>query len=114
MTAPSVLYIASASVTDPLIVSQVIRYLEQMRPSLTACHLITFERDGSRDSSPIAQELMAAGITWHPIQAWSRLRSVASGLIDVVLLPVLAVSLPAKKLTLFTAEVFWLARLAES
>ena len=76
MTAPSVLYIASASVTDPLIVSQVIRYLEQMRPSLTACHLITFERDGSRDSSPIAQELMAAGITWHPIQAWSRLRSV--------------------------------------
>jgi glycosyltransferase involved in cell wall biosynthesis len=76
MTTPSVLYIASASVSDPLIVSQVIRYLERMRPSLSACHLITFERDGSIDFSQTSEELLAAGIHWHPIKAWKRLRSV--------------------------------------
>lgn len=76
MTAPSVLYIASASASDPLIVSQVIRYLERMRPSLTSCHLITFERDHTQDTSHISAELLSAGINWHPIHAWSRLRSL--------------------------------------
>lgn len=76
MTAPSVLYIASASVSDPLIVSQVIRYLERMRPSLASCHLITFERDHSLNDSQTSADLLAAGINWHPIQAWNRLRSV--------------------------------------
>ena len=76
MTAPSVLYIASASVSDPLIVSQVIRYLERMQSALTSCHLITFERDGSLNESQISRQLQASGINWHPIQAWSRLRSV--------------------------------------
>tara|TARA_R110002072_G_scaffold302999_3_gene491102 strand:+ start:28279 stop:29505 length:1227 start_codon:yes stop_codon:yes gene_type:complete len=76
MTAPSVLYIASASISDPLIVSQVVRYLEQMQHSLTACHLITFERDASEDFSNITERLRAAGIHWHPIKAWKRLRSV--------------------------------------
>ena len=55
MTAPSVLYIASASISDPLIVSQVVRYLEQMQHSLTSCHLITFERDGSKDFSKVSE-----------------------------------------------------------
>lgn len=76
MTAPSVLYIASASVSDPLIVSQVVRYLEQMQHSLASCHLITFERHGSEDFSTVAEELLAVGIHWHPIKAWKRLRSV--------------------------------------
>ena len=76
MTAPSVLYIASASVLDPLIVSQVVRYLEQMQHSLESCHLITFERDDSTDYSGTAEELLASGIVWHPIKAWNRLRSV--------------------------------------
>ena len=76
MTAPSVLYIASASISDPLIVSQVVRYLEQMQHSLASCHLITFERDGSEDLSNVSEELLASGIHWHPIKAWKRLRSV--------------------------------------
>lgn len=76
MTAPSVLYIASASVSDPLIVSQVVRYLEQMQHSLASCHLITFERDCSKDLSKVSEELLASGIHWHPIKAWKRLRSV--------------------------------------
>ena len=76
MTAPSVLYIASASISDPLIVSQVVRYLEQMQHSLTSCHLITFERDGSKDFSKVSEELLTSGIHWHPIAAWKRLRSV--------------------------------------
>lgn len=76
MTAPSVLYIASASISDPLIVSQVVRYLEQMQHSLASCHLITFERDGSEDFSTVSEALLASGIQWHPIKAWKRLRSV--------------------------------------
>lgn len=76
MMAPSVLYIASASVSDPLIVSQVVRYLEQMQHSLASCHLITFEREGSEDFSKLAEELLAVGIHWHPIKAWKRQRSV--------------------------------------
>jgi glycosyltransferase involved in cell wall biosynthesis len=76
MTTPSVLYIASASVTDPLIVSQVIRYLQRMRNSLAPCHLITFERDDSIDFPRISEELLAEGIHWYPVEAWSRLRSV--------------------------------------
>lgn len=76
MTAPSVLYIASASISDPLIVSQVVRYLEQMQHSLRSCHLITFERDDAIDFAKISEELLAAGIHWHPITAWKRVRSV--------------------------------------
>lgn len=76
MMAPSVLYIASASVSDPLIVSQVVRYLEQMQDSLASCHLITFERESSLNFSEISDELLSAGIHWHPIKAWKRLRSV--------------------------------------
>lgn len=76
MTTPSVLYIASASVSDPLIVSQVIRYLQRMRSSLASCQLITFERDGSLDFARVSEELLTDGIHWYPIQAWSRLRSV--------------------------------------
>lgn len=75
MTAPSVLYIASASIRDPLIVSQVIRYLEHMQASLTSCHLITFERESSPDHSRISDELQAAGIRWSPIKAWKKLRT---------------------------------------
>lgn len=75
MTAPSVLYIASASVRDPLIVSQVIRYLEHMQTSLTACHLMTFEREASPDEARISNELRAAGIRWSPIKAWKKLRA---------------------------------------
>lgn len=76
MTAPSVLYIASASISDPLIVSQVVRYLEQMQHSLRSCHLITFERDDAIDFAKTSEELLAAGIHWHPIKAWKRVRSV--------------------------------------
>lgn len=76
MTTPSVLYIASASVSDPLIVSQVIRYLQRMSDSLDSCHLITFERDASLDVARVTQELLADGIRWYPISSWSRLRSV--------------------------------------
>lgn len=75
MSAPSLLYVASASAADPLIVSQVIRYLERMRPNLTACHLITFERDATPDQARTAAQMNEAGIDWHPIEAWSRLRS---------------------------------------
>ena len=76
MTAPSVLYIASASISDPLIVSQVVRYLEQMQNSLCSCHLITFERDDAVDFVKTSEKLLAAGIHWHPIKAWKRVRSV--------------------------------------
>lgn len=76
MTAPSVLYIASASISDPLIESQVIRYLEQMQHSLRSCHLITFERDDSIDFGETSEKLLETGIYWHPIKAWNRVRSV--------------------------------------
>lgn len=76
MTAPSVLYIASASISDPLIVSQVVRYLEQMQHSLRSCHLMTFERDDAIDFAKASEELLAAGIRWYPIKAWKRLRSI--------------------------------------
>ena len=76
MTAPSVLYIASASISDPLIVSQVVRYLEQMQHSLRSCHLITFERDDAIDFGETSEKLLAEGICWHPIKAWKRVRSV--------------------------------------
>ena len=76
MTVPSVLYIASASISDPLIVSQVVRYLEQMQHSLRSCHLITFERDDAIDFAKASEELFAAGIRWYPIKAWKRLRSI--------------------------------------
>ncbi len=76
MMAPSVLYIASASISDPLIVSQVVRYLEQMRSSLCSCHLMTFERDDAVGFVKTSEELLAAGIHWHPIKAWKRVRSV--------------------------------------
>lgn len=74
--AHSVLYIASASISDPLIVSQVVRYLEQMQHSLRSCHVITFERDDAIDFARASEELLAAGIHWHPIKAWKRVRSV--------------------------------------
>jgi len=76
VTVPSVLYIASASISDPLIVSQVVRYLEQMQHSLRSCHLITFERDDAIDFAKASEELFAAGIRWYPIKAWKRLRSI--------------------------------------
>ena len=76
MTAPSVLYIASASISDPLIVSQVVRYLEKMQHQLGSCQLITFERDDAIDFAKTSSELLASGIYWHPIKAWNRLRSV--------------------------------------
>jgi glycosyltransferase involved in cell wall biosynthesis len=76
MTVSSVLYIASASISDPLIVSQVVRYLEKMKHRLGSCHLITFERDAAVDFVKTSEELLASGIHWHPIKAWKRLRSV--------------------------------------
>ena len=76
MTAPSVLYIASASISDPLIVSQVVRYLELMQHRLGSCHLITFERDAAIDLAKTSDELLVSGIHWHPIKSWKRLRSV--------------------------------------
>jgi len=76
MTAPSVLYIASASISDPLIVSQVVRYLEKMQHRLGSCHLITLERDDAIDFAKTSSELLASGVHWHPIKAWKRLRSV--------------------------------------
>jgi glycosyltransferase involved in cell wall biosynthesis len=75
MTAPSVLYVGSASISDPLIVSQVIRYLERMRHALSSCHLITFERDDSLNASQISKGLLESGIHWHPIRSSKRLRA---------------------------------------
>jgi len=75
MVAPSVLYIGSASISDPLIVSQVIRYLERMQHALSSCHLITFERDDVPNAPEIVRGLRDVGINWHPIQASKRLRA---------------------------------------
>ena len=71
-----VLYIASSSICDPLIVSQVVRYLRVLARDLPCCHLLTFERVPLTpvQSAEIESNLRTDGITWTPLVARSRSR----------------------------------------
>ena len=72
-----ILYIASSGIREPLIVSQVVRYLRELRASIETCHLITFER-ASLDSHwtmPQRAALAVDGIHWHPLPASDRFRA---------------------------------------
>ena len=71
-----VLYIASASICDPLIISQVVRYLRVLARGLESCHLLTFERTPLTppQSVQIEEELHADGIAWTPLVARNKSR----------------------------------------
>ncbi len=75
---PRILYIASSGIRDPLIVSQVLRYLKLLSKTLDCCHLVTLEREPFIDSQAktITAELDEHGITWHPQQSLPGMRVV--------------------------------------
>ncbi|HUG91872.1 MAG TPA: glycosyltransferase, partial [Planctomycetaceae bacterium] len=75
-----VLYIASASVTDRLIVSQVLRYLEVLAGEGVGFHLITFERApiAAAEQDQIRDELRESGVVWHPVLSAGRSRILRS------------------------------------
>lgn len=58
------LYIASGGIKEPLIVSQVLRYLKRLNGAFDVCHLLTLERSVPQDSAAIKRELEASGIHW--------------------------------------------------
>ena len=62
---PRVLYIASGGINEPLIVSQVLRYLKRLSGTYKTCHLITLERDMPTDAAAIANRLAQDGIHWQ-------------------------------------------------
>lgn len=75
MSGPRVLYIASSGIQDPLIQSQVIRYIQRIQTD--ECHLITFERDDYQATRSEYESLLAGlGVQWHPVRASRRFRSV--------------------------------------
>jgi glycosyltransferase involved in cell wall biosynthesis len=78
MNSPRLLYIASAGIREPLIVSQVVRYLKRMRSDLDCCHLLTLERNPFTDQEfrTIASDLSNEGINWHVIRARKGFRLV--------------------------------------
>lgn len=76
MPNPRVLYIASGGITEPLIVSQVLRYLKQLSDVHEVCHLITLERDMPSDATAITNWLKQSGIAWHGIRARNGFRVV--------------------------------------
>lgn len=75
---PRVLYLASASIAEPLIISQVIRYLKRMQDVFETCHLVTLERKAlsSQQQRAIAQELKESGIHWHVIESYQGRRAL--------------------------------------
>jgi glycosyltransferase involved in cell wall biosynthesis len=75
---PRVLYIASGSIREPLIVSQVVRYLKRLSGTFEACHLITLERKTIEpgDLARIQSELGDADIVWHGLPSYPGMRVV--------------------------------------
>ena len=73
-----VLYIASSGIREPLIVSQVIRYLRGLRGSIGTCQLLTLERSSCSDEEckQVNTELSASGIHWTPIPSYPGNRAV--------------------------------------
>ena len=70
------LYIASGGIEEPLIVSQVLRYLQRLKTTFDTCHLITLERCMPKQSEAIKRELEAGGIHWHGLRSAAGLRMV--------------------------------------
>jgi glycosyltransferase involved in cell wall biosynthesis len=71
---PRLLYIASGGVEEPLIVSQVLRYLKRLNGVFEVCHLLTFERSMPANSNAILRELAADNIQWHGLKSNSGFR----------------------------------------
>ena len=64
---PRVLYLASGSIREPLIVSQVLRYLKRLDHVFEVCHLVTLERKplSESETASIREELQKSNIHWH-------------------------------------------------
>ena len=73
---PRVLYIASGGINEPLIVSQVLRYLKRLSGTYETCHLITLERDTPTDAAAIANRLAQDGIHWQGLPAHGGMRVI--------------------------------------
>jgi len=78
VTTPRILYIASSGIRDPLIVSQVIRYLKGLRKCIGACHLLTLERSSfaGGEEQQIREQLAERDICWSPLPSFSGKRSI--------------------------------------
>lgn len=67
------LYLCYLSVTDPLVETQVIAYLEGLAAAGHDIHLLTFEPDLAKArGSDVARGLAARGITWHALRYHKR------------------------------------------
>ena len=66
-----ILYISSGGIREPLIVSQVCRYLRQLQNSYEQCHLLTLERKPVPDeeATQIKADLADSSIHWQPLTA---------------------------------------------
>lgn len=73
---PRVLYIASGGIREPLIVSQVIRYLKRLSDVYETCHLMTLEREMPNDADAIKATLADSGIHWHGLPAYPGKRMI--------------------------------------
>ena len=73
---PRVLYIASSGIAEPLIVSQVLRYLKQLSSTFEVCHLLTLERNMPTDAQAIAEQLEQDGIFWQGLPSRRGLRAI--------------------------------------
>ena len=73
---PRVLYIASGGIKEPLIVSQVLRYLKRLSGTFETCHLLTLEREMPADATAIADQLKQHGIHWQGLPSRRGLRAI--------------------------------------
>ncbi len=66
-----ILYIASGGIREPLIESQVCRYLRQLTDSFSVCHLVTLERTPvpAEYASHVRADLAESNIRWQPLTA---------------------------------------------
>lgn len=71
---PRVLYIASGGIEEPLIVSQVLRYLSRLNGVFEVCHLLTLERKMPENSEAIKANLAGNNICWHGLKSFPGLR----------------------------------------
>lgn len=79
------LYICYYHITDPLVESQVVAYLQQMARQGTEVHLLTFERQrlSAKQQEAIRARLREDGIRWHRLRYHQR-PSLPATLYDVL------------------------------
>lgn len=75
---PKTLYICYFWINEPLVQTQVLPYLREIRNGGIDVSIVTFERETPRDAETIREALAAEGIDWHWLRYHRRLSVLAS------------------------------------